>query len=99
MLSTKLDYHSHWKKIVEDIEQEYRMLSLDFLKRTYHSFAPDKQGETPEIIWWSIFAGEQKKFLELVGTLSTDHVIACMAGKLICGQIRCAEFLCLLKMK
>ena len=40
------------------------MLSLDFLKRTYHSFAPDKQGETPEIIWWSIFAGEQKKFLE-----------------------------------
>ena len=64
VLSTKLDYHSHWKKIVEDIEQEYRMLSLDFLKRTYHSFAPDKQGETPEIIWWSIFAGEQKKFLE-----------------------------------
>ena len=64
MLSSKLDYHSHWKKIVEDIEQEYRMLSLDFLKRTYHSFAPDKQGETPEIIWWSIFAGEQKKFLE-----------------------------------
>lgn len=57
VLSTKLDYHSHWKKIVEDIEQEYRMLSLDFLKRTYHSFAPDKQGETPEIIWWSIFAG------------------------------------------
>lgn len=64
VLSSKLDYHSHWKKIVEDIEQEYRMLSLDFLKRTYHSFAPDKQGETPEIIWWSIFAGEQKKFLE-----------------------------------
>ena len=64
VLSTKLDYHSHWKKIVEDIEKEYRMLSLDFLKRTYHSFAPDKQGETPEIIWWSIFAGEQKKFLE-----------------------------------
>ena len=64
VLSTKLDYHSHWKKIVEDIEQEYRMLSLDFLKRTYHSFAPDKQGEMPEIIWWSIFAGEQKKFLE-----------------------------------
>ena len=28
-----------------------------------------------------------------------DYVIACMAGKLICGQIRCAEFLCLLKMK
>lgn len=64
VLSTKLDYHSHWKKIVEDIEQEYRMLSLDFLKRTFHSFSPDAKGETPEIIWWSIFAGEQKKFLD-----------------------------------
>ena len=63
VLSTKLDYHSHWKKIVEDIEQEYRMLSLDFLKRTFHSFSPDANGETPEIIWWSIFAAEQKKFL------------------------------------
>ena len=63
VLSTKLDYHSHWRKIVEDIEQEYRMLSLDFLKRTFHSFSPDTQGETPEIIWWSIFAGEQKKFV------------------------------------
>ena len=63
VLSTKLDYHSHWKKIVEDIEQEYHMLSLDFLKRTFHSFSPDANGETPEIIWWSIFAAEQKKFL------------------------------------
>ena len=48
---------------MEDIEQEYRMLSLDFLKRTFHSFSPDANGETPEIIWWSIFAAEQKKFL------------------------------------
>ena len=63
VLSTKLDYHSHWRKIVEDIEQEYRMLSLDFLKRTFHSFSPDTNGEPPEIIWWSIFAAEQKKFL------------------------------------
>lgn len=39
------------------------MLSLDFLKRTFHSFSPDANGETPEIIWWSIFAAEQKKFL------------------------------------
>ena len=29
VLSTKLNYHDHWKKIIEDIEQEYRMLSLD----------------------------------------------------------------------
>lgn len=48
---------------MEDIEQEYHMLSLDFLKRTFHSFSPDANGETPEIIWWSIFAAEQKKFL------------------------------------
>ena len=26
VLSTKLNYHEHWKKIVEDIEEEYRML-------------------------------------------------------------------------
>lgn len=48
---------------MEDIEQEYHMLSLDFLKRTFHSFSPDANGEMPEIIWWSIFAAEQKKFL------------------------------------
>ena len=29
VLSTKLNYHEHWKTIIEDIEQEYRMLSLD----------------------------------------------------------------------
>ena len=29
VLSTKLNYHEHWKAIIEDIEQEYRMLSLD----------------------------------------------------------------------
>ncbi|MBO7597397.1 MAG: DUF2357 domain-containing protein [Bacteroidales bacterium] len=63
VLSQKLDYHQHWKTIIEDIEREYRLLSLDYLKRTYHSFSPDSQGDTPELIWWSIFQGEQKKFL------------------------------------
>ncbi len=64
VLSTKLNYHEHWKKIVEDIEAEYRMLSLDYMKRTFHGFSPDTKGETPELIWWSIFADEQQKFLK-----------------------------------
>lgn len=64
VLSSKLDYHKHWKAIIEDIEREYRMLSLDYMRRTFHGFTPDKNGETPEIVWWSIFAGEQQKFIK-----------------------------------
>lgn len=64
VLSSKLDYHKHWKAIIEDIEREYRMLSLDYMRRTFHGFTPDKNGETPEIVWWSIFTGEQQKFIK-----------------------------------
>lgn len=64
VLSTKLNYHEHWKAIIEDVEQEYRMLSLDYMRRTFHGFSPDASGETPEIIWWSVFANEQKKFIK-----------------------------------
>lgn len=64
VLSTKLNYHEHWKKIIEDIEAEYRMLSLDYLKRTFHGFTPDTTGDTPELIWWSIFAKEQETFIK-----------------------------------
>ena len=64
VLSSKLDYHKHWKAIIEDIEREYRMLSLDYMRRTFHGFTIDKNGETPEIVWWSIFAGEQQKFIK-----------------------------------
>ena len=64
VLSTKLNYHEHWKKIIEDIEAEYRMLSLDYMKRTFHGFSPDTKGDIPELIWWSIFAGEQEKFIK-----------------------------------
>lgn len=64
VLSTKLDYHEHWRSIVEDIEQEYRMLSLDYMRRTFHGFAPDTNGEHPDIIWWSVFQGEQEKFIK-----------------------------------
>lgn len=69
VLSTKLNYHEHWRKIIEDIESEYRMLSLDYMKRTFHGFSPDTEGETPELVWWSIFAGEQEKFVKAVKSI------------------------------
>lgn len=64
VLSTKLDYHEHWRTIVEDIEREYRMLSLDYMRRTFHGFSPDQKGEHPDIVWWSVFDGEQQKFIK-----------------------------------
>lgn len=64
VLSTKLDYHKHWRTIVEDIEREYRMLSLDYMRRTFHGFSPDQNGEHPDIVWWSVFEGEQQKFIK-----------------------------------
>lgn len=66
VLSTKLNYHEHWRQIIEDIESEYRMLSLDYMKRTFHGFSPESSGETPDLVWWSIFAEEQKKFIKAV---------------------------------
>lgn len=63
VLSTKLNYHEHWRAILDDIESEYRMLSLDFMRRTFHGFSPDSNGEHPDIIWWSVFEGEQQKFI------------------------------------
>lgn len=64
VLSTKRDYHEHWRIIVEDIEREYRMLSLDYMRRTFHGFSPDQNGEHPDIVWWSVFEGEQQKFIK-----------------------------------
>ena len=64
VLSTKLDYHEHWRTIVEDIEREYRMLSLDYMRRTFHGFSPDQNGEHPDIVWWSVFEEEQQKFIK-----------------------------------
>ena len=63
VLSTKLNYHEHWRKIIEDIESEYKMLSLDFMKRTFHGFTPDTDGESIDLIWWSVFQEEQNKFI------------------------------------
>lgn len=64
VLSTKLNYHEHWRKIIEDIESEYKMLSLDFMKRTFHGFTPDTEGESIDLIWWSVFQKEQDKFIK-----------------------------------
>ena len=63
VISAKLDYHSDWKKILADIEAEYRMLSLDYLKRTYHGIK-EEQGESYDIIWWNIFEGLQSQFIQ-----------------------------------
>lgn len=69
VLSTKLNYHEHWKQIIEDIEAEYRMLSLDYMKRTFHGFSPDKEGDRPDLVWWSVFQGEQEKFIKAVRSI------------------------------
>lgn len=69
VLSTKLNYHAHWRQIIEDIEREYRMLTLDYMRRTFHGFSPDAKGDTPELIWWSIFAGEQRRFIRACRTI------------------------------
>lgn len=69
VLSTKLNYHVHWRQIIEDIEREYRMLSLDYMRRTFHGFSPNPEGETPELVWWSIFAEEQKRFIRAVKSI------------------------------
>lgn len=62
VISAKLDYHRDWKPILEDIEKEYRMLSLDYLKRTYHGIK-EGDGESYDLIWWNIFHGLQEKFV------------------------------------
>lgn len=69
VLSTKLNYHEHWKQIIEDIEAEYRMLSLDYMKRTFHGFSPDRDGDRPDLVWWSVFQGEQEKFIKAVRSI------------------------------
>lgn len=62
VLSTKLDYHHDWKIILRDIEEEYRMLSLDYLRKTYHGIS-EGDGESFDLIWWNIFHGLQEQFI------------------------------------
>lgn len=66
VLAIKLDYHKDLKKIVDDIEKEYRMLSIDFLRKTYHTFGADASGDTPDIIWWNLFKDIQANFIQAV---------------------------------
>lgn len=69
VLSTKLNYHEHWREIISDIEREYRMLSIDFLRKTFHSFdISDDSNETHDLIWWQIFK-----------SLRDDFVVSCKA--------------------
>ena len=63
VISAKLDYHNDWKIIVKDIEEEYRMLSLDYLRRTYHGIQ-EGAGETFDLIWWNIFHSLQEQFIK-----------------------------------
>lgn len=65
VISAKLDYHQDWKIILQDIEEEYRMLSLDYLRRTYHGIK-EEQGESYDIIWWNIFGGLKADFLRTI---------------------------------
>ncbi len=67
VLSTKLDYHKDLRCILEDIEREYTMLCLAFLRKTYHTFSEDNNAtETPDLIWWNIFKGVQEEFCRAV---------------------------------
>lgn len=45
------------------------MLSIDFLRKTYHTFDVDVVGETPDIIWWNLFKGIQTNFIQAVKTI------------------------------
>ncbi len=62
MLSAKLDYHHDWKIILRDIESEYRMLSLDYLRKTYHGIS-EGEGESFDLIWWNIFHSLQDTYI------------------------------------
>lgn len=62
VLSAKLDYHHDWKIILHDIESEYRMLSLDYLRKTYHGIS-EGEGESFDLIWWNIFHSLQDNYI------------------------------------
>lgn len=64
VLSSKLNYRFHWQAILEDIEREYRMLSLDFLKKTYHGFGTSEKSEQKDLIWWNIFKEKQQELIQ-----------------------------------
>ena len=59
---TKLDYQKDYRKIIEDIEQEYPLLVLDFLRKTYSNFHSGNTQST-DLIWWQVFGGLYQDFI------------------------------------
>ena len=64
VLSSKLDYHRDWTTLVAAVESEYRMLSYDFLKKTYTAFTDDPGGDNSDRIWWEVFARQRQEFVD-----------------------------------
>lgn len=62
VFSQKLDYKTHWRAIVKDIEEECESLTLEYFKSTFHSFKL-VDGESKDIVWWSVFKRAHEKFL------------------------------------
>lgn len=89
VISAKLDYHNDWKIIVKDIEEEYRMLSLDYLRRTYHGIQ-EGTGETFDLIWWNIFHSLQKQFIRACHNIidRPHHRLRSIEGYKRADQIR-----------
>ncbi|MDP2188801.1 MAG: DUF2357 domain-containing protein [Sphingobacteriaceae bacterium] len=52
----KLDYKTDYRNILQEIEEAYPNLVLDFLKKTYQNFKSSSQGQNNDIIWWAIFS-------------------------------------------
>lgn len=51
---TKLDYRNDYDQLIADIEEEYPLLVLDYLRKTYHGFKTGNSQKT-DLIWWQIF--------------------------------------------
>lgn len=66
VLATKIDYHTDLRLILDDIEQQYRMLSLDFYRMTFHAYKESAHGDTPDIIWWNVFQEVHDDFIRHV---------------------------------
>lgn len=63
VLSVKIDYHKDLGIILRDIEKEYVLLSLSFLRKTYQTFDVDAgNADTPDLIWWNLFKELQEEF-------------------------------------
>lgn len=60
---TKLDYRKDFKSIIQDIEQEYPLLVLDFLRKTYLNFRSGSTNTT-DLIWWQIFGGLYNEIID-----------------------------------